>query len=252
MPIIKEKFPTYHDFAVSSIEDIYTDELLGSAEKFEINELASAILINQTNAQGDISFEFRPLSRIIQASPVFGTALCDANADGNIDLYVVQNFSGPQRETGYMHGGVSQLLLGDGSGLFEPVSPAESGLIVTGDATSLTTHDMNQDGRVDFFVGVNNGKLESFINQTDSDSYVLRISEYSKKRKYIGSKFWVYYSDSSVQLHEVFAGGGYLSQSAPIVFIGNKKSIKKIIIQWPDGTKDEIDDYKSMNGLSSL
>ena len=252
MPIIKEKFPTYHDFAVSSIEDIYTDELLGSAEKFEINELASAILINQTNAQGDISFEFRPLSRIIQASPVFGTALCDANADGNIDLYVVQNFSGPQRETGYMHGGVSHLLLGDGSGLFEPVSPAESGLIVTGDATSLTTHDMNQDGRVDFFVGVNNGKLESFINQTDSDSYVLRISEYSKKRKYIGSKIWVYYSDSSVQLHEVFAGGGYLSQSAPIVFIGNKKSIKKIIIQWPDGTKDEIDDYKSMNGLSSL
>ena len=251
MPMIKEKFPTYHDFAVSSIEDIYSDDLLGLAEKFEINELASAILINQTNAQGDISFEFRPLPRIIQASPIFGSVLCDANADGNLDLYVVQNFSGPQRETGYMHGGVSHLLLGDGSGMLKPVSPDESGLVVPGDATSVTAHDLNRDGKVDFFVGINNGKFESFINQTGSESYVLRISEYTKNN-YIGSKIWVYFRDNSVQLHEVFAGGGYLSQSAPIIFIGNKKNIKKIIIQWPDGSKNEIDDYKRMSGLSSL
>ena len=251
MPMIKEKFPTYHDFAVSSIEDIYSDDLLGLAEKFEINELASAILINQTNAQGDISFEFRPLPRIIQASPIFGSVLCDANADGNLDLYVVQNFSGPQRETGYMHGGVSHLLLGDGSGMLKPVSPDESGLVVPGDATSVTAHDLNRDVKVDFFVGINNGKFESFINQTGSESYVLRISEYTKNN-YIGSKIWVYFRDSSVQLHEVFAGGGYLSQSAPVIFIGNKKNIKKIIIQWPDGSKNEIDDYKRMSGLSSL
>jgi hypothetical protein len=251
MPMIKEKFPTYHDFAVSSIEDIYSDDLLGLAEKFEINELASAILINQTNAQGDISFEFRPLPRIIQASPIFGSVLCDANADGNLDLYVVQNFSGPQRETGYMDGGVSHLLLGDGSGMLKPVSPDESGLVVPGDATSVTAHDLNRDGKVDFFVGINNGKFESFINQTSSESYALRISEYTKNN-YIGSKIWVYFRDNSVQLHEVFAGGGYLSQSAPIIFIGNKKNIKKIIIQWPDGSKNEIDDYKRMSGLSSL
>ena len=251
MPMIKEKFPTYHDFAVSSIEDIYSDDLLGLAEKFEINELASGILINQTNAQGDISFEFRPLPRIIQASPIFGSVLCDANADGNLDLYVVQNFSGPQRETGYMHGGVSHLLLGDGSGMLKPVSPDESGLVVPGDATSVTAHDLNRDGKVDFFVGINNGKFESFINQAGSESYALRISEYTKNN-YIGSKIWVYFRDNSVQLHEVFAGGGYLSQSAPIIFIGNKKNIKKIIIQWPDGSKNEIDDYKRMSGLSSL
>ena len=251
MPMIKEKFPTYHDFAVSSIEDIYSDDLLGLAEKFEINELASAILINQTNAQGDISFEFRPLPRVIQASPIFGSVLCDANADGNLDLYVVQNFSGPQRETGYMDGGVSHLLLGDGSGMLKPVSPDESGLVVPGDATSVTAHDLNRDGKVDFFVGINNGKFESFINQTGSESYVLRISEYTKNN-YIGSKIWVYFRDNSVQLHEVFAGGGYLSQSAPVIFIGNKKNIKKIIIQWPDGSKNEIDDYKRMSGLSSL
>ena len=150
-----------------------------------------------------------------------------------------------------MHGGVSHLLLGDGSGMLKPVSPDESGLVVPGDATSVTAHDLNRDGKVDFFVGINNGKFESFINQTGSESYALRISEYTKNN-YIGSKIWVYFRDNSVQLHEVFAGGGYLSQSAPVIFIGNKKNIKKIIIQWPDGSKNEIDDYKRMSGLSSL
>ena len=57
MPTIKEKFPTYHDFAISSVQDIYTDDLLSSAEKFEANELASGILINKTDSEGSISFD---------------------------------------------------------------------------------------------------------------------------------------------------------------------------------------------------
>ena len=91
--------------------------------------------------------------------------MCDVNGDGYLDLYVVQNFSGPQRETGYMHGGISQLLLGDGSGSFTPISSLESGLIVRGDATSLTINDLNGDGSPDFLIGVNNGNYELYINQ---------------------------------------------------------------------------------------
>ena len=252
MPMIKEKFPTYHDFAISSLNEIYSSDLLSSADRYEVTELASGLLENRTDSNGNIEFVFRPLPRIVQSSPIFGSALCDVNGDGNLDLYVVQNFSGPQRETGYMHGGVSQLLLGDGSGSFEPISPEKSGLVVPGDATSLTTHDLNQDGRVDFLVGVNNGKFKSFINQTSTEAYSLRLPDFPRGKRFIGSKIWVYYSDSSVQLHEAFGGEGYLSHSAPIVFIGNKKSIKKIVIQWPDGSKEEIDEYKGIKGLSSL
>ena len=102
---------------------------------------------------------------------------------------------------------------------------------------------INGDGSVDFLVGVNNGKYESFINQTNSDSYALRLPDFPRGKKYIGSKIWVYFNNDSVQIHELFAGGGYLSQSAPIIFIGNKKNIKKIILQWPDGTKNEIHNY---------
>tara|TARA_X000001036_G_scaffold64152_1_gene54783 strand:- start:6966 stop:10709 length:3744 start_codon:yes stop_codon:yes gene_type:complete len=252
MPIIKEKFPTYHDFAISSVEEIYTEDLLSSAEKLEVNELASGVLVNRTDVNGNISFEFLPLPRVLQASPVFGSSLCDVNGDGFLDLYAVQNFSGPQRETGYMHGGVSQLMLGDGTGYFDPVPPEDSGLIVPGDATSLTVNDINNDGRADFFVGVNNGKYMSFINQNNFNAYVLKLSDFPKGQKYIGSKIWLHFTDGSVQLHELYAGGGYLSQSAPIIFIGDNSSIEKIVIQWPDGIKNEISDYKNMNDMSRL
>ena len=251
MPIIKEKFPTYHEFAISSVNEIYSPELLSSADRYEVNELASGILFNNTDSTGNIEFVFKALPRIVQSSPVFGSTICDVNGDGNLDIYVVQNFSGPQRETGYMHGGVSQLLLGDGSGTFEPIPPDESGLIVPGDATTLTTHDFNDDNRVDFLVGVNDGKFESFINQINAESISLRLPDFPRGKRYIGSKVWVYFNDNSLQLHEVFGGEGYLSHSAPIVFIGNVKGIKKVIIEWPDGFKEKIDIYKDLISLKS-
>ena len=102
MLIIKEKFPTYHEFAISSVNEIYSPELLSSADRYEVNELASGILFNNTDSTGNIEFVFKALPRIVQSSPVFGSTICDVNGDGNLDIYVVQNFSGPlSAETGY-------------------------------------------------------------------------------------------------------------------------------------------------------
>jgi len=60
----------------------------------------------------------------------------------------------------------------------------------------------------------------------------------------------VIFSDGSIQLHEVSAGGGYLSQSAPVVFIGegnSQRKVKSIHIRWPDGLikKFKVDEFHS-------
>jgi len=250
MPMIKQKLPTYHKFAITSLQDIYTEDRINDAEQFEINNLASGILINQTDNKGKVRLEFQPLPRMAQASPIFGSAVCDINGDGNLDLYVVQNFYGSQRETGYMDGGVSLLLLGDGTGQFESVAPAISGLIVPWDGTSLTIGDINQDQRPDFIVGVNSRNLKIFLNQTRSKSMAIRISDLSEGQNHIGAKISVNFSDDSIQLHEVSAGGGYLSQSAPVVFIGegtSQRKVKSIHIRWPDGSieKFKVDEFQS-------
>ena len=110
---------------------------------FVCNTLQSGLLINDGQGQ----FTFRPLPRIAQIAPGFGVALADVNADGNVDLCLAQNFFTPQLETGRMSGGVSLLLLGDGTGDFEPVWPNRSGIVVGGDAKSLSVVDLNGDNR---------------------------------------------------------------------------------------------------------
>ena len=77
------------------------------------------------------------------------------------ELYVVQNFFGPQLETGRMNGGVS-VLLKNINGSVEPVWPNRSHLLVAGDATALTVADLNSDGLPDFHVAVNAGVAMAF------------------------------------------------------------------------------------------
>ena len=85
--------------------------------------LRDRLFLNDGNAR----FKFEPLPRIAQFSPGFGIVLTEVDGDGNTDLYFVQNFHGPQPETGHMNGGVSLLLLGAGNGRFAPVWPNRSG-----------------------------------------------------------------------------------------------------------------------------
>ena len=60
--------------------------------------------------------------------------------------------------------------------------------------------------------------------------------------------------NNSIQLHEVFAGSGYLSQSAPILFFDsneNELRVKRIEIRWPNGVKEIIfDSEKNIDNLS--
>ena len=98
-------------------------------------------------------------------------------------------------------------------------------------------------------LAVGYGPSENYLG---SDSYALRLPDFPKGRKYAGSKIWVYYKNDSVQLHELNIGSGYLSQSAPIVFLGNKNNIEKVVVQWTDGSINNIDMNKNINNVNSI
>ena len=78
----------------------------------------------------------------------------------------------------------------------------------------------------------------SFENQSQDNFTVIRFPQLTKKQNYIGAKIEVFFMDNSVQLHELYAGSGYLSQSAPILFFASNEKelrVKRIEIRWPDG-----------------
>ena len=112
MPFVAKKFPKYHDFAISTLADIYTPTCLSDSLTVEANSLESGVLIND----GQTHFSFHALPRTAQISPGFGVVLTEVNGDGNPDLIIAQNSYSPQRETGRMDGGMSLLLTGNGDG----------------------------------------------------------------------------------------------------------------------------------------
>jgi len=155
IPELGEKFKTYSGFAAASLGEIYGAQPLETAERFECHTLESRLLIND----GTGKFDFHPLPRIAQISPIFGMVFEDFDADGHLDLALAGNFYEPQWETGPYDGGIGVLLRGDGAGQFVALDPVDSGVLLPGDLRGLAAIDLNGDGRRDLIATRNNASI---------------------------------------------------------------------------------------------
>ncbi|MEZ6120763.1 MAG: ASPIC/UnbV domain-containing protein [Pirellulaceae bacterium] len=249
MPFIRDKVKTFHNFGLSTLEEIYSEEKLDRSLRLSANTLESGILINEGATPDDLKFRFQPLPRLAQISPSFGVVLHDFDLDGWPDCLLAQNFFSPQVETGRMDSGLSLLLKGQPSVqpnaiAFRPVWPQASGIMVPGDAKSAVVIDYNRDGVSDLLVGVNNGIIQAFDGTARQNrSLRIRLQGLPGNLDAIGAKVMVRFDGSSVpkQVAEVYAGSGYLSQSSPeIVFgYGQRGRPVSVTVYWPDGVTSE-------------
>ena len=242
MPGLKEKIKTFEQFATTSLSDLYTPEKLEPALKLECNTLESVALINEGRGR----FKMIELPWMAQVSPSFGVVLTDVDADGFTDVFLAQNFSHPQRETGPMNGGISALLKGTGEreAPFVPATPLESGLLVPEDARSVAVCDVNHDARPDLFIGINDAHPSVFINQAKTGRpFTIRLKGNSGNPTAIGAKVTLVTARIQSQSAEVYGGSGYLSQSEPILYFAAPEGAKlaRINIRWPDGTEEKRD-----------
>ncbi len=235
MPSLRGKFPTFQAFGGALLPEIYAPEKLQGALKLEATQLASGVFLND----GHGHFTFREFPRLAQTSPIFGLAAHDFDGDGNIDIVGVQNFSGPQVETGHFDGGIGVLLLGDGKGGFTPATAQQSGIALPGDSRGLAVGDVNQDGWPDLVVTRLNQNVALFINRGTpaGHSFAVKLTGTGGNPDAIGAHLTLHFKDGSAQAAELYAGSGYLSQSEPLVFFGyaNGNEPVTIDVTWPDG-----------------
>ena len=235
MPFLETKFPTYHEFALQDLTGLYTQQCLDEATRLDVTELDTGVLINDGYGQ----FTWQPLPRMAQIAPSFGVSLCDFDADGFLDIALAQNFFGPQRETGRMNGGLGLLLMGNGTGEFEPRWPNESGIVIPEDAKSLTVVDVDQNLTPDIVVSTNDGPLKVFQNSEPADRFcTIRLQGPPGNPDGVGSRVTIETDNERRFVGEVYAGGGYLSQSpATLMFgLGSDDKVAAVEVKWPDGT----------------
>ncbi len=237
IPSLRKKFDTYNSFALSSLQDIYSEITLGAMNKLEAVTLESGVLLND----GDAKFVFKPLPRLAQIAPGNGVVVSDFNGDRHQDLFIAQNNYGPEPETGHMDGGLSLLLAGDGLGGFEAIWPRESGIVIPGDAKSVVMSYVDGDARPDLLVGRNNDSSIALRRKQieGADAVRVKLRGQPGNPNAIGARVRIYDTGGLMQMAEVAAGSGYMAQSTSILAFTAMKPLvlARIEILWPDGQK---------------
>ena len=135
IPAIKAKFKDYNSFADATLADVYTKEDLAKALRYQAWNFASSYIENK----GDEKFEVRNLPNEVQVSCINGIVAEDFNRDGHLDLLLAGNLYSSEVETTRNDASYGHFLLGDGTGDFQPVPNAESGLFLNYDTKDLAT-----------------------------------------------------------------------------------------------------------------
>lgn len=236
MPSLTGKLKSYRTFAGSTLSEVYSEDRLAAAQKFSVTTLQSGIFRND----GTGRFTFEPLPRAAQLAPIHGVAVMDANGDGIPDIAAAQNFWHPQRETGRMDGGTGLILTGNPDGTFAPLTIAESGVLIPGDARGLIVSDINRDGVPDFAVAENNGPVRAFMAGTEPArlrATNVRLSGGKGNPLAIGARVTASAPGCRPQTATVTAGSGWLSQSTAVLYFYFPQSAKQLnlAVRWPDG-----------------
>jgi enediyne biosynthesis protein E4 len=107
--------------------------------------------------------------------------------------------------------------------------------------------DVDNDGSIDVVTFNMEGPPSLFLNQTRNSNHrvLLRLVGTKSNRSAIGARVSVYTSKMT-QVDEVRAGGSYLSTNDPRLHfgLGSDDTIKKLVIEWPSGLRQELKDVK--------
>jgi len=236
VPTILQQVSTHRDFAESRIERIFGQSFARVPYK-EVNTLQHKIFINTGE-----NFEARPLPAETQFTTGFSALVADFDNDGNEDLFISQNLYSFPRHIPIQDAGRGLLLLGDGTGSFEPLTGMESGIIINGEQRGAALADVNQNGKIDLAVSQNSGATRLFFNNAEREGIRVTLTGIEENKNAVGATLRIIYDDGSFgPRRTILTASGYWSQNSFTQVLGLRPGASQIEVTWPDGEKDMVD-----------
>ncbi len=157
MPFLAKKTPTYNQFANSTLEDLYGDQV-NTAYMREVTQFRSLLLLND----GTGSFKKVPLPNRAQSIPILDGDTYDFNEDGFEDLVIVGNIFDIEPSIPRLDNPFGLVLISNGRDGYSAMGPETTGFYIDGSAKSVRLIEHTSTKKVIVAVGVSNGPVETF------------------------------------------------------------------------------------------
>ena len=130
---LKKRYLDFKSFSEVKMDNLFTPEERKDARSIFVNRLETSYFVLGQNGK----FQSKPLPIESQFSPVFAAASTDLNGDGNPDLVFGGNLFDTKLKFGRYDANHGTVLLGDGKGSFQVLSPVQSGLSIKGEIRKI-------------------------------------------------------------------------------------------------------------------
>ncbi len=216
MTAMKERFPNYTSYAKSTMQEVFSPEIMKGALALSVVNFNTCWIENK----GQFNFVLHPLPVQAQLAPVYGIVAKDFDGDGNIDIALNGNEYSMAPYLGRYDAFNGLILKGNGKGEFEPLSILQSGFYISGNGKGLAEIVVNN--RLSLIGGQNNGPLKLFKNNNQ-----LKIVPLLATDRYCR----IHLKNGKIRKEEILTGSSFLSQSGNYLLLNNSINYAEIIDQ---------------------
>ena len=246
LPTWKNRFSSHAVYALTPADKIFDPQKTKSYKRLSIRTLDVSVFWNDSGR-----FVREALPARAQWAPVFGVTLADWDGDGDLDLFLAQNFFGtPESEAGH-DAGTGLILSNLGNRKWKTLSPGESGVLMYGEQRGSSTADLNADGRPDLVVAQNAADLKVYINRAGVPGLRVKLPSATGNEWGVGIRARLKFKRGYGLAQEALFGSGYGSQNSgylifhqpamldqkPITGLGE---IEGLELEYPEGSRKLI------------